>query len=147
MAAVNGDGDADTSSRWSEALVDNLFPSPAHLEHDPALLAFVKCHVTSFLRWDLLRLLANHGPSWTDAEEAARALHKPRSALEAALAELESEGLVQASRSPHGATAYRMDPLEPSTRVVERLVAAATRSHELRQIIVARVLGGARLAS
>src|SRR6266487_6432934 len=112
MAAVNGDGDADTSSRWSEALVDNVFPSPAHLEHDPALLAFVNCHVTSFLRWDLLRLLANRGPSWTDAEEAARELHKPQPALEAALAELVSEGLVQARCSPHGATAYRMDPLE-----------------------------------
>ena len=127
--------------------MDNLFPSAAHLEHDPALLAFVKCHVTSFLRWDLLRLLANHGQCWTDVEEAAHDLHKPRSAIDVVLEELEGEGLVQARRSPHGATAYRMDPSEPSTRVVERLVEAATRSHELRQIIVARVLGGARLAS
>jgi hypothetical protein len=76
-----------------------------------------------------------------------RELHKSQPAIAAALGELASEGLVQARRSPHGVTAYRMDPQEPSTRVVERLVTAATRSHELRQIIVARVLGGARLAS
>jgi hypothetical protein len=37
-----------------------------------------------------------------------------------------------------------MPPQEPSTRVAERLMAATTRSRELRQIIVAHVVGRAR---
>jgi DNA-binding MarR family transcriptional regulator len=127
--------------------LENSTPYLGQADHDPAMLAFVKCHLTSFLRWDLLRLLAQHGERWTDAAEAARALHKPPAAVENELAALQAEGLVEACPSASGATAYRMDPLEPSTRVVERLVVAATRSQELRQIIVARVLGGARLAS
>lgn len=115
------------------------------LEHDPAILAFLKCHVTSFLRWDLLRLLVDFGERWTDPDEAARDLHKPRPAVEAALQELADEGLVEVRPSPLTA-AYRMSPLEPSTRVAERLVLAAQRNQELRQLIVARVVG-AKLAS
>jgi hypothetical protein len=117
------------------------------VEHDPAILAFIKCHVTSFLRWDLLRLLATRGERWMDAAEVARELHKPLQIVETGLRELEVEELVEALRSPYGPAAYRMNPQEPSTRVVERLVAAATRSQELRQIIVARVVGGEPLAS
>lgn len=116
-------------------------------EHDPAMLAFVKCHLTSFLRWDVLRLLAEQPARWLDATDAARMLHKPLPTVQSALDELEREDLVAVRRSPHDEVAYRMDPLEPSTRVVERLVAAATRSQELRQIIIARVLEATRLAS
>jgi hypothetical protein len=127
--------------------LDNLSSYLGQADHDPAMLAFVKCHLTSFLRWDLLRLMVLHGAHWTDAAEAAREVHKPPAAVEAELAELQREGLLEARPASSGAVAYRMDPLEPTTRVVERLVLAATRSQELRQIIVARVLGGARLAS
>ena len=115
--------------------------------HDPAVLAFVKCHLSSFLRWDLLRLLADGERRWFDAAELARQLHKPLQTVELALDELEREGVLEAQHGPHGALAYRLDPQGPSTRVVERLVLAARRSHELREIIVARVVGEARVAS
>ncbi len=127
--------------------MDNFPPAVSRVEHDPAVLAFVKCHVTSFLRWDLLRLLASYGERWTDAAEAARELHKPRDSVEVALLELEQEGVVEARRDGPGSVVFRMDSQEPTTRVVERLVSAARRSQELRQIIVARVVSGERLAS
>jgi hypothetical protein len=124
--------------------LDDLSLRSATPEHDPALLAFVKCHVTSFLRWDLLRLLSTHGERWTDLEEVARALRRPQAEIGEALAGLEAEGLLEASRSAGGATVFRLPPQEPSTRVAERLMAATTRSWELRQIIVAHVVGRAR---
>jgi hypothetical protein len=124
--------------------LDDLSLRSAGPEHDPALLAFVKCHVTSFLRWDLVRLLTAHGGRWTDVGEVVQALRRPPSEIVEALAGLEAEGLVEARRGPNGATAFRMPPQEPSTRVAERLMAATTRSWELRQIIVAHVVGRAR---
>lgn len=127
--------------------MDTLSTYPGHVEHDPALLAFVKCHVSSFLRWDILRLLANSGDRWLEAADAAGLLHKPAQAVSTALEELRREGLLKRRRSPRGSYIYRMDPEEPSSKVVGRLVGAATRSQELRQIIIARLVNGARLAS
>jgi DNA-binding MarR family transcriptional regulator len=127
--------------------VNQLRPRTASPEHDPALLAYLKCHVTSFTRWDVLRLMVNFGERWTDAQEAARVLHKCEATIEATLRELVEEGLVEAGPSRFGVRAYRMSPLEPSTLVAERLVQAAQRSHELRELIVARILGATRIAS
>ena len=115
--------------------------------HDPAVLAFVKCHLSSFIRWDLLRLVCDGEGRRFEPAELARQLQKPLGAVQQALDDLEHEGVLEVSRGPNGETAYRMDPHGPSTRVVERLVVGARRSHELRQIIVARVLGGASAAS
>lgn len=121
--------------------VETSGPS-ARIESDPALLAFLKCHVTSFLRWDILALLAATGPTWTEAAEIARELQKPLASVQAVLAELADEGLLDVDRTPRDASAYRLDPNEPTTRVVERLVSVATRSQALRQLIVARVVSG-----
>jgi hypothetical protein len=117
------------------------------IERDPALLAFLKCHVTSFLRWDVLAFLVSTGPTWIDAAETAHEIQKPWASVDAVLAELAAEGLLDVRSRPHGALTYRLDPNEPSTRVVERLIRAATRSQELRQLIVARVVHGEQLAS
>jgi hypothetical protein len=126
--------------------VETILPS-GRIESDPALLAFLKCHVTSFLRWDVLAFLAGTGSTWTDADETAREIQKSRASVDAVLAELAAEGLLDVRLRPHGTPTYRLDPNEPSTRVVERLVWSATRSQELRRLIVARVVHGEQLAS
>lgn len=108
-------------------------------EHDPALLAFIKCHLTSFVRWDALRVLAETPGRWSDAADVARATHKPLAAVTAALEELSREELVERSDGPDGAV-YRLEPLDPTCRVMTRLVDEARQSHELRQLIVARVV-------
>jgi hypothetical protein len=127
--------------------LDTLISTPSRTGQDRALLAFVKCHLTSFLRWDLLRLMSDAEGRWFDSAELARQLQKPLPSVEATLLELETEDLVEVSRGPDGAAAYRMDPLGPTARVVERLVLSARRSQEWRQLIIARVLGQARAAS
>jgi predicted transcriptional regulator len=126
--------------------VETILPS-GRVESDPALLAFLKCHVTSFLRWDILAFLVGSDPGWLDPSEIAREIQKPEANVQAVLVELATEGLVAARRGPGGRLGYRMDPDEPTTRVVERLVSTATRSQELRRMIVARVVRGAQLAS
>src|ERR671920_318496 len=48
-----------------------------HSELDPALLAFVKCHITSFVKWDILRSLSEHVGFWTEASALAREMNRP----------------------------------------------------------------------
>lgn len=124
--------------------MDLLTPLPARGTFDPAVLAFVKCHLTSFLRWDLLRIMADAPDRWFDPSDLARLLRKPVEDVQAGLDQLADESVLEARPDPHGAAAFRLDPDGPSTRVVERLVLSARRSHELREIILARVLGASR---
>ena len=62
---------------------------------DPALLAFVKCHVTSPLKWEALRVLAAQNGEWLRIEQLAQATHKPLVELTPTLAELVSEGVLE----------------------------------------------------
>jgi hypothetical protein len=116
--------------------------SAAH-NADPALLAFVKCHVSSFARWDILRLLAPASGQWIDRHTVEHTLHKPAATLAPVLDELGAEGIVE-ERVEDGVVAYRLSPEDPSTRVVERLIATAAQDQSLRQLVVARILNGAR---
>src|SRR5436305_14805821 len=85
-------------SRWSEGTSVQIVrsqPTIASAELDPALLAFVKCHITSFVKWDVLRALAEQTGSWTDASSLAREMARPMEKVDEALAELSAEGLVE----------------------------------------------------
>src|SRR5579884_2715980 len=115
---------------------------PSTPSADPALLAFVKCHLTSFARWDVLRMLAPLKGSWATPESLAQQLHKPLSTVAEALDELVSEGIVESERDAEGGRSYRLNPEDPTTRVVERLISASTRDQHLRQLLVARIVGG-----
>ena len=87
----------------------------------------------------MLRLLVAHGDRWTDAQQVSRELHKPASDVAATLHALSAEGLLETCDGDSTGRAFRLDPHGPSTRVTERLVDAARRSHELRELIIARV--------
>ena len=108
---------------------------------DPALLAFVKCHVTSALKWEALRVLAAQEGRWLCADDLARATHRDLGAVTSALAELSAEGVVDElpGASP-GETRYRLPAYEPTTVVLRRLIAAATHSRELRSVIACHLL-------
>jgi hypothetical protein len=99
---------------------------------DPALLAFVKCHVTSALKWEAMRVLAAQD-SWLTIDQLARGVHKSPADLSGVVKELAAEGLVEDSE-PDG---VRL--LEPTAVVVRRLIDTATQSQELRAIIVANL--------
>lgn len=117
-------------------------PPVVSAELDPALLAFVKCHITSFVKWDVLRALAEQTGTWTDASTLAREMARPAAKIDEALAALSAEGLVDAL-GPSDARVYQLDENEPTTVVLKRLIARVTRSQELRRIVVAHILQGA----
>jgi hypothetical protein len=110
-----------------------------HSELDPALLAFVKCHITSFVKWDILRSLSEHVGFWTEASALARELNRPIEKVRDALDELGDEDIVEVTGTP-SERLYRLGDGEPTTVVINRLMARATRSQELRRIVVAHIL-------
>jgi hypothetical protein len=113
-----------------------------HSELDPALLAFVKCHITSFVKWDVLRSLAEHVGLWNEPSALARELNRPVEKVREALDELSQEDIVE-SVGTRSERLYRLGEGEPTTVVVSRLMTRATRSQELRRIVVAHILKGA----
>jgi len=108
---------------------------------DPALLAFIKCHVTSFAKWEVLRLLCGQPTIWFTAAEVARATQRPPAQVGEALEALTAEGVLVSSGEGCW-RCYRMAD-EPSRLVVERLVESATHSQQMRQIILANIVGRA----
>ena len=107
--------------------------------HDPALLAFIKCHLTSVTRWNALRVLGHCPGRWSSASEIARAVHQPTDAVGCALEDLAAEAVVQRRGGRDGAR-YRLDPGAPSSRLLARLTEEVRRDPHLRRIIVARVV-------
>lgn len=102
---------------------------------DQALMALMKCHLISFIRWEVFCALVNE--EWMNVFAIAERRHKPLQDVEDALNELETEGVVE--RRPDGY--FRLIPDEPTTRAIQRLVEAARRDHSLRQMIVNRIVG------
>ena len=117
-----------------------MFFSPGLEQLDPALLAFVKCHVTSPVKWEVLRVLASQDGAWIRAAQLAQSTHRPPSALTEAIADLAADGVVEAL--PAGVpedVSYRLPADEPTSIVLHRLIDAATHSQELRAIIAAHM--------
>jgi hypothetical protein len=117
-----------------------MFFSPGLEQLDPALLAFVKCHVTSPVKWEVLRVLATQDGAWIRAEQLARRTHRQPSELTEALADLAADGIVGvlAAGTPEDVS-YRLPVDEPTSVVLHRLIEAATHSQELRAIIAAHL--------
>ena len=121
-----------------------FFPSTSGLvpsEPDPALLAFVKCHITSLAKWEVLRVLASQDGAWVPADRLIRNTHRHLSEVVEAVAELVSDGLVEvlAATTPDDQIRYRLPVDEPTSVVLKRLIDSATHSQELRAIIAAHL--------
>lgn len=115
-----------------------LPPTPGlePFDPDPALLAFVKCHVTSPAKWEVLRTLANHDGAWVRADHLARATHRQLPEVTEALADLSRDGVVEMlPAAAHEDVSYRLPADEPTSVVLHRLIEATTHSQELRAII------------
>ena len=111
-------------------------------EPDPALLAFVKCHVTSLAKWEVLRVLASHDGAWLHGEQLARGTHRQLAEIRRALADLVADGVVEAqlaSTLGEEGDRYRLPVDEPTSVVLRRLIHSTTHSQELRAIIAAHL--------
>jgi hypothetical protein len=117
-----------------------MFITPGLEQLDPALLAFVKCHVTSPVKWEVLRVLASQDGAWIRADQLARRTHRQPPELAAAIAGLAADGVVEVLPAEAPAeTSYRLPGDEPTSVVLHRLIEAATHSLELRAIIAAHL--------
>lgn len=116
-----------------------MFLSP-DVELDPALLAFVKCHVTSPVRWEVMRTLASQDGAWTSVSQLTRRTHRQPAEVAAALQELAADGIVEVmdATTPEDVS-YRLPGEEPTSVVLRRLIDVATHSLELRAIIAAHL--------
>lgn len=107
---------------------------------DPALLAFVKCHITSPARWEVLRILASNNGAWLNGDELARATHRQLPDLTRELNALVADDVVQLlPGATPGQMSYRLPADEPTSIVLHRLIESATHSRELRAIIAAHL--------
>jgi len=119
-----------------------MFSSPGLEQLDPAMLAFVKCHVTSAVKWEVLRIIAGQDGAWVAADQLARSSHRQPPALTQALADLAADGVIEASTTTAATPAearYRLPADEPTSVVLHRLIQAATHSLEVRAIIAAHL--------
>lgn len=114
--------------------------SPGLEQLDPALLAFIKCHVTSPVKWEVLRVLAGKDGSWIRGDQLARSCHRQRQEITQPLAELAVDGVIDViPGAPSEDVSYRLVADEPTSVVLHRLIEAATHSQELRGIIAAHL--------
>src|SRR5438105_9063228 len=72
-----------------------MFFSSGLEQIDPALLAFVNCHVTSPVKWEVLRILASQDGAWIRADQLARQSHRSPAELTRAIADLAADGVVE----------------------------------------------------
>jgi hypothetical protein len=121
-----------------------MFLTPTHgldpSDPDPALLAFVKCHITSPAKWEVLRVLASNDGAWVHGDQLARISHRHLPEITQALRDLTADGVVEAMTEPTGEQgSYRLPVDEPTSVVLHRLIESATHSQELRAIIAAHL--------
>jgi DNA-binding IclR family transcriptional regulator len=117
-----------------------MFFSPGLEQLDPALLAFIKCHITSPAKWEVLRILAVQNGAWIRAEQLAHQSHRPPAELARAIGDLANDGVVETlpAAAPEDVS-YRLVADEPTSVVLHRLIEAATHRQELRAIIAAHL--------
>ncbi len=115
---------------------------PAHPDVDPALLAFIKCHITSFTAWDVLRAMSEQTGFWVEPADLARATNRPIEKVKLAMNELTRQGIIDVA-GPSDDEVFRLSDGEPTTVVVHRLITRATRSQDLRRIVVNHILQSA----
>jgi hypothetical protein len=106
---------------------------------DQASLAFVKCHVTSFVAWDLIRSLADRIGYWSTAAGLGRSLSHPLARVEATLEALATDGVIERRVTGDGLE-YRIAADDPTSIVAKRLVSTAATDQNLRVLLVANIL-------
>ena len=97
-------------------------------------------HVTSPVKWEVLRVLASQDGAWMRADQLARSSHRQPCELTEAVAQLAADGVVEILAA--GASedvSYRLPADEPTSVVLHRLIESATHSLELRAIIAAHL--------
>jgi len=96
----------------------------APYDTDPELLDFLRTKVDSFVKWDLIRFFYNNPNTSNTAGHIARFVGRHVTPVQAELAELAQEGVLQENRK-HGGTLYSLTPDHETRRLLDRFVMAS----------------------
>jgi hypothetical protein len=111
---------------------------------EPSVLSFIRKHVRSFTRWDLLKFLCRNPSTWDTAANLARYIGRRTELVEPEVIQMTEEGLLrrneQDSEFVYGLTA------DAETRVLVEQLVSASRDRTFRMKLVYHILraGGNR---
>jgi hypothetical protein len=93
-------------------------------EMDPGVLAFIKEHISSFTRWDVIRFLHENPNTEDTAENLARFVGRAPHVIVGEAREMAEEGILQAETTS-GQTIYRLTTDAQLCQLIANLVEAA----------------------
>jgi hypothetical protein len=93
-------------------------------EMDPRVLAFIKEHISSFTRWDVIRFLHENPNTEDTAENLARFVGRASPVIVGETQEMAEEGILEADTTT-GQTIYRLTTDAQLRELIDNLVEAA----------------------
>lgn len=113
-------------------------------EMDPSVLTFIREHISSFTRWDVIRFLHENPHAEDTAENLARFVGRSPDVIVKEAQEMAEEGILQAETAT-GRTTYRLTTDAQLRQLIGDLVEAA-RDRTFRMKLVYHILraGGQR---
>jgi hypothetical protein len=107
-------------------------------EMDPDVLVFIKEHISSFTRWDVIRFLHENPNTEDTAENLARFVGRAPHVIAGETREMAEEGILQAETTS-GHTIYRLTTDAQIRQLIADLVEAA-RDRTFRMKLVYHIL-------
>jgi hypothetical protein len=107
-------------------------------EMDPDVLTFIKEHISSFTRWDVIRFLHENPNTEDTAENLARFVGRAPNVIVAEAREMAEEGILQAETAT-GQTIYCLTTDAQRRQLIADLVEAA-RDRTFRMKLVYHIL-------
>jgi hypothetical protein len=107
-------------------------------EMDPSVLTFIREHISSFTRWDVIRFLHENPNTEDTAENIARFVGRAADVIVEEAREMAEEGILQAETTA-GQTIYRLTSDAQMRQLIGDLVEAA-RDRTFRMKLVYHIL-------
>ncbi|MBN1641859.1 MAG: winged helix-turn-helix transcriptional regulator [Anaerolineae bacterium] len=107
-------------------------------EMDPRVLEFIKSHITTFPRWDIIRFLHENPGTQDTAENLARYVGRAPQVIAHEARKLESEGIFE-SETQQTHTVYRLAE-DPELRQLIAALVEAYRDRTFRMKLVYHIL-------
>jgi hypothetical protein len=120
------------------AMKNHTLMSDIMEDMEPDLLSFIKKHVNSFTRWDLLKFFYQNPGAWDTAKSLANCIGRRAERVEAEVVQMAQEGLLR--RDERGAEAvYTLTQDAETLTLVEQLV-SGSRERTFRMKLVYHIL-------
>jgi len=116
----------------------NILLSDIMEDMEPDMLAFIKAHVKSFVRWDLFKFWYENPNTWDTAESLANRIGRRTERIKAEVAHMADEALLR--RDERGSEAvYALTQDARTLELIEQLV-LASRERTFRMKLVYHIL-------